>query len=48
MDGGIIDLLPAEPILEDGAFDHVRRQLLLPPQLEPEDITGWEDRPMAL
>ena len=44
VDGGIIDLLPAEPILEDGGFDHVFGvNFMLPPQLEPEDITGWKD-----
>ena len=49
VDGGIIDLLPAEPILRDGGFDHVFAvNFMLPPQLEPEDITGWGDRPMGV
>ena len=49
VDGGIIDLLPAEPILRDGGFDHVFAiNFMLPPQLEPEDITGWNDRPMGV
>ena len=49
VDGGIIDLLPAEPILEDGDFDHVFGiNFMLPPQLEPDDITGWNDRPMGV
>lgn len=49
VDGGIIDLLPAEPILADGAFDHVFAiNFMLPPQLEPEDITGWDDTRMGI
>jgi NTE family protein len=49
VDGGIIDLLPAEPILRDGAFDHVFAvNFMLPPQLEPDDITGWQTRPMGV
>ena len=48
VDGGIIDLLPAQPILRDGAFDHVFAvSFMLPPQLEPEDITGWQNRRMG-
>ena len=48
VDGGIIDLLPAEPILRDGAFDHVFAvNFMLPPQLQPEDITGWQNRRMG-
>jgi NTE family protein len=49
VDGGIIELLPAEPILHDGAFDHVFAvNFMLPPQLEPEDITGWQDTRMGI
>src|SRR3954447_3396479 len=49
VDGGIIDLLPAEPILRDGGFDHVFGvNFMLPSQLEPDDITGWNDRPMGV
>ena len=49
VDGGIIDLLPAEPILSDGGFDHVFGiNFMLPPQLEPDDITGWDNRPMGV
>jgi NTE family protein len=48
VDGGIIDLFPAEPILRDGAFEHVFGvNFMLPPQLEPEDITGWKDTRMG-
>jgi len=49
VDGGIIELLPAEPILRDGGFDHVFGvNFMLPPQLEPEDITGWQDKRMGI
>jgi NTE family protein len=49
VDGGIIDLLPAEPILRDGAFDHVFGvNFMLPPQLQPEDITGWQNHRMGV
>jgi NTE family protein len=49
VDGGIIDLLPAEPILRDGGFDHVFAvNFMLPPQLEPDDITGWQSRAMGV
>lgn len=49
VDGGIIDLLPAEPIIHDGGFDRVFAiNFMLPPQLEPEDITGWQDTRMGI
>jgi NTE family protein len=48
VDGGIIELLPAEPILRAG-FDHVFGvNFMLPPQLEPQDITGWQDTRMGI
>jgi NTE family protein len=49
VDGGIIDLMPVEPILRDGGFDHVFAvNFMLPPRLEPDDITGWSERPMGI
>ena len=49
VDGGIIDLLPAEPILRDGPFDRVfALNFMLPPQLQPDDITGWQEKPMGV
>jgi NTE family protein len=49
VDGGIIDLLPAEPILQDGDFDHVFAvNFMLPPQLKPEDVTGWQNHRMGV
>ena len=44
VDGGIVDLFPIEPILAAGPFDHViGLNFMLPPQLQPPDITGWQD-----
>lgn len=43
MDGGIVDLLPMQPIIDDGDFDHTfALNFMLPPQLEPPDISGWQ------
>jgi NTE family protein len=45
VDGGIIENWPAEPVIEDGSFDHVFGvNLMLPPGFRPKDITGWPDR----
>ena len=49
VDGGIIDLFPADPIIRDGGFDHVFGiNFMLPPQFDPPDITGWKDTPMGV
>jgi NTE family protein len=49
VDGGIIDLLPGEPVLRDGTFDYVfMANFMLPPQLEAPDITGWQDHRMGI
>jgi NTE family protein len=45
VDGGVVDILPGEPLLADGAIDHVVAiNVMLPPQLQPTDLTGWEQR----
>ncbi|MEA2422369.1 MAG: hypothetical protein QOF55_1468 [Thermoleophilaceae bacterium] len=45
VDGGVVDAFPAEPMIADGGFDHVfGLNVLLPPGLEGEDISGWEGR----
>lgn len=46
VDGGVVDAFPAEPLLdEDEPLDHVfGLNVLLPPGLEGEDISGWERR----
>jgi predicted acylesterase/phospholipase RssA len=49
VDGGLIELFPAQPVLDDGGFDHVfGLNLMLPPQFEPEDITGWQDTRLGI
>ncbi|MBJ7471669.1 MAG: hypothetical protein JHD16_10225, partial [Solirubrobacteraceae bacterium] len=43
------DLLPARPLHDDGNIDHVVAvNVMLPPQLQPADLTGWEDRLMGI
>ena len=45
VDGGVIELFPAQPILEDGGFDHVFGvNFMLPQGFEAQDITGWSGR----
>jgi NTE family protein len=46
VDGGVVDAFPAEPLLDEHAgLDHVfGLNVLLPPGLEGEDISGWERR----
>ena len=45
VDGGVVDAFPAEPLIEDGRFDNVfGLNVLLPPGLEAEDISGWDAR----
>jgi NTE family protein len=44
VDGGVVDAFPAEPMIGAG-MDHVfGLNVLLPPGLEGEDISGWEER----
>ncbi len=44
VDGGIVDVFPAAPAIEDD-FDHVVGvNFILPPGFEGEDISGWNDR----
>jgi NTE family protein len=45
VDGGVVDAFPAEPLERDGDFDHVfGLNVLLPPGLEGQQISGWERR----
>lgn len=49
VDGGIIDVFPCGPFIEDGGFDHVfGLNFMLPPGLRAEDITGWEQSRMGV
>ena len=45
VDGGIIEVWPIQPVLDEGGFDHVVGvNFMLPRGLEPKDITGWPER----
>jgi NTE family protein len=45
VDGGIIEVWPIQPVLDEDGFDHVIGvNFMLPRGLEPRDITGWPDR----
>jgi NTE family protein len=45
VDGGVVDGFPAEPLESSEPFDHVfGLNVLLPPGLEGEQISGWEKR----
>ncbi len=49
VDGGIVDVFPCGPFIDDGGFDHVfGLNFMLPPQLRADDITGWEQSPMGV
>ena len=49
VDGGIVDVFPCGPFIEDGGFDRVfGLNFMLPPQLEPADITGWQRSPLGI
>jgi NTE family protein len=45
VDGGVIEAWPAQPVIEEGGFDHVFGvNFMLPRGFRPKDITGWPDR----
>ncbi len=49
VDGGLIELLPTQPAIEHGPFDHVFGiNFMLPEELTPDDITGWHNKPMGI
>jgi NTE family protein len=49
VDGGIVDVFPLGPFIEDGGFDHVfGLNFMLPPELKPADITGWQRHPLGI
>jgi predicted acylesterase/phospholipase RssA len=49
IDGGVVELLPIQPVLDDGPFDHVfGLNFMLPERLTPDDITGWHRKPMGI
>jgi predicted acylesterase/phospholipase RssA len=49
VDGGLIELLPVQPAIDYGPFDHViGLNFMLPEGLTPDDITGWQNQPMGI
>jgi NTE family protein len=47
-DGGVVDVFPAQPLLENEKLDlYIGVNTILPARLEGEDISGWPDRPMG-
>jgi len=49
VDGGVVELLPMQPVLDHGPFDHVvGLNFMLPERLTPDDITGWHRKPMGI
>ena len=43
VDGGIVDLFPAEPVIADASIDHAFGiNFMLPERFRAEDITGWQ------
>lgn len=49
VDGGIIDPFPADPVIADPTIDHAFGvNFMLPAQLQPEEITGWQTHPLGL
>lgn len=49
VDGGVVELLPTQPAIDNGPFDRVfGLNFMLPEGLQPDDITGWHERPMGL
>lgn len=49
VDGGIVEVWPAEPALEADDIDHVvGLNFMLPAGFRPQDITGWDERPLGL
>ena len=45
VDGGIIEVWPAQPVIEEGGFDRVFGvNFMLPSGFRPKDISGWPER----
>jgi NTE family protein len=49
VDGGIIDLFPAAPVIADASIDHAFGiNFMLPARFEAEDVTGWQDHRLGV
>ena len=48
-DGGVVDVFPAQPLLDHERLDLVIGvNTILPRGFEGEDISGWTERPLGL
>jgi NTE family protein len=49
VDGGIIDLFPAEPVIADPGVDHAFGvNVMLPRRFQAEDVTGWQTHRLGI
>jgi NTE family protein len=47
-DGGVVDVFPAQPLMDHERLDLVLGvNTILPPRFEGEDISGWSERPFG-
>jgi predicted acylesterase/phospholipase RssA len=47
-DGGVVDVFPAQPLIDHERLDVVIGvNTILPPRFEGEDISGWSERPLG-
>jgi NTE family protein len=47
-DGGVVDVFPAQPLIDHERLDLVIGvNTILPPRFEGEDISGWKERPLG-
>jgi predicted acylesterase/phospholipase RssA len=47
-DGGVVDVFPAQPLIDHERLDLVIGvNTILPPRFEGEDISGWSERPLG-
>ena len=45
VDGGVIEVWPVQPVIDEGGFDHVFGvNFMLPKGFRPKDISGWPQR----
>jgi NTE family protein len=49
VDGGIIDLFPAAPVIADPSIDYAFGvNFMLPPGFEPQNVTGWQTHRLGI
>jgi len=49
VDGGIIELFPAEPVIADPSIDHAFGvNFMLPPHFQPQNVTGWHTHRLGI